>query len=91
MHQLSIIVEFVGGRLTASIERLIALYRPDSLVVGSRGRTVLQQWSAALGGPGMGSVSRLVLLKSFASSTSEMDRFERYCVSRSPVPVIVVR
>ncbi|KAF8586898.1 adenine nucleotide alpha hydrolases-like protein [Ramaria rubella] len=71
-RKVSIIVEFVGGKVTASIERLIALYRPDSLVVGTRGRTVLQQWGAAFGAPGVGSVSR-------------------YCVSRSPVPVIVVR
>ncbi|KAF8524225.1 hypothetical protein JB92DRAFT_2703956 [Gautieria morchelliformis] len=70
--KVSIIVEFVGGKITASIERLIALYRPDSLVVGTRGRTVLQQWGAAFGAPGVGSISR-------------------YCVSRSPVPVIVVR
>lgn len=71
-RKLFVIVEFVGGKVTASIERLIALYRPDSLVVGTRVRTVLQQWGAAFGAPGMGSVSR-------------------YCVSRSPVPVIVVR
>jgi len=71
-RMVSIIVEFVGGKITASIERLIALYRPDSLVVGTRGRSVLQQWGAALGAPGVGSISR-------------------YCVSRSPVPVIVVR
>lgn len=57
---MSIIVEFVGGKVTASIERLIALYRPDSLVVGTRGRSVLQQWGAALGAPGVGSVSRYV-------------------------------
>jgi len=71
-RKISFIVEFVGGKVTSSIERLIALYRPDSLVVGTKGRSVLQQWGAAFGAPGMGSVSR-------------------YCVSRSPVPVIVVR
>ncbi|KIJ28535.1 hypothetical protein M422DRAFT_131065, partial [Sphaerobolus stellatus SS14] len=70
-RKISVIVEFVGGKITSSIERLIALYRPDFLVVGTRTRSVLQQWGAALGAPGMGSVSR-------------------YCVSRSPVPVIVV-
>ncbi|GJJ14642.1 hypothetical protein Clacol_008908 [Clathrus columnatus] len=57
-RKLFVIVEFVGGKVTSSIERLIALYRPDSLVVGSRARTVLQQWGAAFGAPGMGSVSR---------------------------------
>ncbi|KAF8508725.1 hypothetical protein BU17DRAFT_77919 [Hysterangium stoloniferum] len=71
-RKISFIVEFVGGKVTSSIERLIALYRPDSLVVGTKERSVLQQWGAAFGAPGMGSVSR-------------------YCVSRSPVPVIVVR
>lgn len=57
-EKVSIIVEFVGGKVTASIERLLALYRPDSLVVGTRGRSVLQQWGAVLGAPGMGSISR---------------------------------
>lgn len=39
--------------------RLIALYRPDSLIVGTRGnRGKLALWGAALGAPGMGSVSR---------------------------------
>lgn len=58
---MSIIVEFVGGKVTASIERLIALYRPDSLVVGTRGQSVLQQWGAAFGAPGVGSISRYVI------------------------------
>jgi hypothetical protein len=79
--------------------RLISLYRPDcesssasfcipvqlllihvsiqrnypALIVGTKGsRSTLQKFGAALGAPGMGSVSR-------------------YCVSHSPVPVIVVR
>jgi len=57
--QLSVIVEFMAGRVTDTIERLIALYRPDSLVVGTRGpRSMVKQWGAALGAPGMGSVSR---------------------------------
>ncbi|KAF9515848.1 hypothetical protein BS47DRAFT_1274325, partial [Hydnum rufescens UP504] len=72
-RSLSVIVEFMAGRITETIERLIALYRPDSLVVGSRGsRSTLMTWSAVFGAPGMGSVSR-------------------YCVSHSPVPVIVVQ
>lgn len=57
--QLSVIVEFMAGKITETIERLIALYRPDSLIVGSRGpRSTLKTWGAALGAPGMGSVSR---------------------------------
>jgi len=72
-RRLSVIVEFVGGKVTDTIDRMTALYRPDSLVVGTRGqRSLMQTWGAALGAPGVGSVSR-------------------YCVSHSPVPVIVVR
>jgi len=72
-RSLSVIVEFMAGRVTDTIERLIALYRPDSLVVGTRGpRSMVKQWGAVLGAPGMGSVSR-------------------YCVSHSPVPVVVVQ
>lgn len=57
--QLSVVVEFVAGKITATIERLIALYRPDSLVVGTRGQTgLVKTWSAAFLAPGMGSVSR---------------------------------
>ncbi|KZS96832.1 hypothetical protein SISNIDRAFT_406569 [Sistotremastrum niveocremeum HHB9708] len=70
-RRISLIVEFVAGKITNSIERLIALYRPDSLVVGTRGQTgVMHSWGNALGG--VGSVSK-------------------WCLSHSPVPVIVVR
>ena len=59
--QLSIIIEFIAGNVPSSIDRLIALYRPDSLVVGTRGqRGMLQSWGAALGGSGVGSVSKCV-------------------------------
>jgi nucleotide-binding universal stress UspA family protein len=72
-RQLSIIVEFVAGKVTLTIERLIALYRPDSLIVGTRGqRGKMQTWGAALHVTKVGSVSR-------------------WCLSHSPVPVIVVR
>ena len=37
-RKLSIIVESIAGKITQTIDRLIALYRPDSLVVGTRGR-----------------------------------------------------
>jgi hypothetical protein len=57
--QLSVVVEFVAGKITSTIERLIALYRPDSLIVGTRGQTgLVKTWSAAFLAPGMGSVSR---------------------------------
>jgi len=70
-RKLSIVVEFVAGKVTGTIDRLIALYRPDSLVVGSRGQRGMKVWGAKLGGT-VGSVSK-------------------YCLSHSPVPVIVVR
>lgn len=37
-RKLSLILEFIPGKITDTIDRLIALYRPDSLVVGTRGR-----------------------------------------------------
>lgn len=59
--QVSIIIEFIAGSVTGSIDRLIALYRPDSLVVGTRGqRGIMQAWGAALGGSSVGSVSKCV-------------------------------
>ncbi|KAF8338762.1 uncharacterized protein EI90DRAFT_3144170 [Cantharellus anzutake] len=64
-RSLSVIVEFIAGKITETIERLIALYRPDSLVVGTRGpRSTLKVWGAALGAPGMGSVSRYCVSRS---------------------------
>ncbi|CCA69936.1 hypothetical protein PIIN_03876 [Serendipita indica DSM 11827] len=70
-RKLSIVVEFVASKITETIERMIALYRPDSLIVGTRGeKSFLQQVGQAVGSR-VGSVSR-------------------YCLSHSPVPVIVV-
>ncbi|EPQ50757.1 hypothetical protein GLOTRDRAFT_49836 [Gloeophyllum trabeum ATCC 11539] len=75
-RKLSLIVEFVAGKITTTIDRLIALYRPDALVVGTRGQRGLVSWgvSGLIGssGGGVGSVSK-------------------YCLSHSPVPIIVVR
>ncbi|KAF8624686.1 hypothetical protein AX17_007017 [Amanita inopinata Kibby_2008] len=68
-RKLSLILEYIPGKITDSLDRLIALYRPDSVVVGTRGRSV---WQGMGMGIGVGSVSR-------------------YCLSHSPVPVIVVR
>ncbi|KAL1734553.1 hypothetical protein EV714DRAFT_202099 [Schizophyllum commune] len=71
-RKLSLILEYVPTRsITSTLDRLIALYRPDSVVVGTRGK---RTWTNALGGSsmGVGSVSK-------------------YCLSHSPVPVIVVR
>lgn len=62
--QLSIIIEFIAGSISGSLDRLIALYRPDSLVVGTRGqRGIMQAWGAALGGSGVGSVSKYVYVR----------------------------
>ncbi|KAF8179900.1 hypothetical protein BJ912DRAFT_982132 [Pholiota molesta] len=79
-RKLSLILEYIPGKVTDTIDRLIALYRPDSLVVGTRGRRfgvgLVQGLSVGLvqglGGASIGSVSK-------------------YCLSHSPVPVIVVR
>ncbi|PFH45593.1 hypothetical protein AMATHDRAFT_122282, partial [Amanita thiersii Skay4041] len=68
-RKLSLILEYIPGKITDSLDRLIALYRPDSVVVGTRGRSV---WQGMGMGMGVGSISR-------------------YCLSHSPVPVIVVR
>lgn len=37
--RLSIIVEFVIGKVQDTIHRMINIYKPDSLVVGTRGRS----------------------------------------------------
>ncbi|KAF8909761.1 hypothetical protein CPB84DRAFT_1673423 [Gymnopilus junonius] len=73
-RKLSLIVEYIPGRVTDSIDRLIALYRPDSLVVGTRGRRF-----------GVGLVQGLV------GSGAGIGSVSKYCLSHSPVPVIVVR
>ncbi|TFK28248.1 hypothetical protein FA15DRAFT_678482 [Coprinopsis marcescibilis] len=67
-RKLSLILEYIPGKVTDSLDRLIALYRPDSLVVGTRGRRGIM----AINMGGIGSISK-------------------YCLSHSPVPVIVVR
>ena len=63
-RKLSLILEFIPGKVTDTIDRLIALYRPDSLVVGTRGRrlgALAQGLSAGLlGVSSIGSVSKYV-------------------------------
>lgn len=46
--------------MTDTIDRLIALYRPDTLVVGTRGKRGLMAMGMNLGG--IGSVSKYVIL-----------------------------
>ncbi|KAJ7730066.1 hypothetical protein DFH07DRAFT_871300 [Mycena maculata] len=72
-RKLSLILEFIPGRITATLDRLIALYRPDSVVVGTRGKKAWQGMAMmGVGKGGIGSVSK-------------------YCLTHSPVPIIVVR
>ena len=52
--QLSLVLEYIAGKTTESLDRLVALYRPDSLVVGTRG----SRWHAIGMGIGVGSISR---------------------------------
>ncbi|KAH6877414.1 hypothetical protein BKA70DRAFT_1475805 [Coprinopsis sp. MPI-PUGE-AT-0042] len=54
-QKLSLILDYIPGKITHSIDRLIALYRPDSLVVGTRGRNSLLVTFA-----GIGSISKCV-------------------------------
>ncbi|TYJ52001.1 hypothetical protein B9479_007404 [Cryptococcus floricola] len=55
-RKISVIVEFVAGKVPEILLKMIALY---PLVVGTKGqRSKLQSWGMALGAPGMGSVSR---------------------------------
>ena len=62
-RKLSLILEYIPGKITDSIDRLIALYRPDSVVVGSRGRrfgaSLVQGFGVGLVNlPAIGSISK---------------------------------
>jgi hypothetical protein len=39
LREIGITVEFVIGKVQESIQKMISVYRPDSLIVGTRGRT----------------------------------------------------
>lgn len=60
VFQLSLIVEYIPGRITDTLDRLIALYRPDSVVVGTRGkRSMLSGLAKNMNmGSAIGSVSK---------------------------------
>ncbi|KAJ7594236.1 hypothetical protein C8J56DRAFT_1002181 [Mycena floridula] len=60
-RKLSIVLEYIPGKITDTLDRLIALYRPDSVVVGTRGR---RAWQMGIGKGTMGSVSRYCLAHS---------------------------
>jgi len=82
-RKLSIVVEYIPGKITDSIDRLIALYRPDSLVVGTRGRRF---GVGLMQGIGAGLVQGLGV-----GTGASIGSVSKYCLSHSPVPVIVVR
>jgi hypothetical protein len=56
-RKLSLILEYIPGKITDSIDRLIALYRPDSLIVGTRGKRGIMGLNLS----GIGSISKCVL------------------------------
>jgi nucleotide-binding universal stress UspA family protein len=61
-RKISAIVEIVVGPVQDMILKMIALYRPDSLIVGTKGqRSRLANWSKAFAAPGMGSISRFAV------------------------------
>jgi len=81
-RKLSLILEYIPGKITSTIDRLIALYRPDSLVVGTRG------------GRRFGFVSGLglsMVQQGLGVANVSIGSVSKYCLSHSPVPVIVVR
>ena len=55
-RKLSLILEYIPGKITDSIDRLIALYRPDSLIVGTRGKRGIMGLNLS----GIGSISKWV-------------------------------
>ncbi|KAM0790299.1 hypothetical protein ACM66B_005600 [Microbotryomycetes sp. NB124-2] len=58
--QISIVVEFAIGSIEETIHRMIEIYRPDSLVVGTRGKPD----SLFKMGPYMGSISKWAVARS---------------------------
>ncbi|KAN0061712.1 hypothetical protein ACQY0O_005704 [Thecaphora frezii] len=62
-RKISIVVEFVHGSITSTILKLIYTYRPDSLTVGTRGKSA-NKFQKMLGQQFMGHVSRDILLTS---------------------------
>ncbi|MCO5585506.1 hypothetical protein L7F22_039439 [Adiantum nelumboides] len=59
-RSISIVVEFIAGRVTDTILNVIYVYRPDSITVGTRGRT-MSTFQKMLGGSFIGSCSRDIL------------------------------
>lgn len=93
--KISIILEFIAGRVTTTLDRLIALYRPDSVVVGMRGqrRGVLGFGGGRSGGVFSGKSDLLFSVVVFTriSVLAGVGSVSKYALSHSPVPIIVVR
>lgn len=93
--QISIILEFIAGRVTTTLDRLIALYRPDSVVVGMRGqrRGVLGFGGGRPGGvfSGKSDLVPLILVLVTIVILAGVGSVSKYALSHSPVPIIVVR
>lgn len=86
IHRWATVGEYVWTRaLIKSSRRMIEIYRPDSLIVGTRGLPDSIFKSAF-----MGSISRSVILTFSPNKPADPSR-GRYCVAKSPVPVVVVR
>jgi hypothetical protein len=92
--KISIILEFIAGRVTTTLDRLIALYRPDSVVVGMRGqRRVLGFGGGRPGGMFSGKSLSFPLAFVFTMTVfaAGVGSVSKYALSHSPVPIIVVR
>ena len=80
-RQISIIVEFISGKITTAIRSLISLHKPDSFIVGSRGKS--GTWTQIS--------SAFASVRSGAGTASSMGSVSRWSLSNSKVPTIVVR
>jgi nucleotide-binding universal stress UspA family protein len=99
-RQVSVIVEFVAGRVTDTLMRLISLYRPDcesrplslSLTI-SHPPTISYHLDATCPALIVGTKGSRSTFQKFGAAFGApgMGSVSRYCVSHSPVPVIVVR
>jgi nucleotide-binding universal stress UspA family protein len=80
-------LEYIPGKITDSLDRLIALYRPDSVVVGTRGR----KYDSSTLQTGVVSENCSLYRAWQNIGKGTMGSVSRYCLSHSPVPIIVVR
>ncbi|KAK0537238.1 hypothetical protein OC842_001695 [Tilletia horrida] len=85
-RRISIVVEFVSAdprrrtlttSITSTVVRLIHMYRPDSITIGTRGKTA--------------TLMQKMMMGAGFSNSVVVGSVSREILSRSPVPVIVVR